>query len=149
MSHFRATFTLAILILIALTGSSAASDDQPAAKAKVPAGSKVYVASISDGFDTFLKAALAKKKVPVQVVDTRDAADYEITGVAESQKASTAKKVLFGDWRSTEEASIRLTNLKSSEVAWSYAFHQTSSNHGKQSAAESCAKHLKEAIEAK
>jgi hypothetical protein len=149
MSHFRAMLSLTVIMLLALISGSAAAEDQPANKAKVPGGAKVYVASIGDGFDTFLKSALAKKKVPVQVVDTREAADYEITGVAESQKASTAKKVLFGDWRSREEASLRLTDVKSSEVVWSYSYNTTSSYHGKQSAAESCAKHLKEAMEAK
>lgn len=148
MNRFRLMLSVAFILLIALIGSLATADDQPA-KPKVPAGAKVYVASIGDGFDTYLKSALTNKKVPVQVVDARDGADYEITGVAESTKASTAKKVIFGDWRSREEASIRLTDLKSSEVVWSYSYNNTSSNHGKKSAAESCAKHLKEAIETK
>jgi hypothetical protein len=149
MSHFRLVLALGAIMLVALISSSALAGDQPANKAKVPEGAKVYVAPIGDGFDTHLKSALAKKKVPVQVVETRDTADYEITGVAESQKASTAKKLVFGDWRSREEASLRLTDLKSSEVVWSYSYNTTSSYHGKQSAAESCAKHLKEAMEAK
>lgn len=149
MSHYRTMLSAGLVLLVALMGRSAVSQDQPATKTKVPAGAKVYIAAISDGFDTNLKAAIVKKKVPVQVVETREAAEYEITGVAESKKASTAKKIVFGDWRSTEDASIRLTNLKSSEVVWSYSFHQASSYHGKQSSAESVAKHLKEAIEAK
>ena len=148
MNDFRLMLSIAMISLVALMSSFATADDQPA-KPKVAPGAKVYVAPIGDGFDTYLKSALASKKVPVQVVDAREAADYEITGVAASQKASTAKKVLFGDWRSREEASVRLTDLKSSEVVWSYSYNNTSSNHGKKSAAESCAKHLKEAIEAK
>ena len=96
---------------------------------------------------TFLKSAIVKKKVPVQIVESREQADFEITAVASSQKAGTAKKVLFLDWRSTEEASIRVTNLKTSEVAFSYSVHKQSSAHGKQSSAEACAKHLKEKIE--
>lgn len=148
MKYLR--WTCGLLFLIALAAAVSFSlDDQPVNKTKVAPGAKVYVVSMANNFDTFLKSALAKKKVPVQVVESRDAADYEITGTADSQKASTAKKLLWGDWRSTEEASLRMTDLKSSEVVWSYSVHQTSSNHGKQSAAESCAKHLKEAIEAK
>src|SRR5690348_11594756 len=138
----RLALTLFICVLL-FTTVSVAIDGAPAAKAKIPAGAKVYLAPIANGFETYLKTALAKKKVPLQVVDDRNAADYEITGIADSQKASTTKKLLWGDWRSTEEASVRLTDLKSSEVVWSYSVHQDSSNHGKQSAAESCAKHLK------
>lgn len=83
----------------------------------------------------------------MEVVASREQADYEITGVAESEKASTAKKVILGNWHSREEASINLTNIKTSEIAWAYSVHQEASTHGKRSSAEACAKHLKEAIE--
>jgi hypothetical protein len=57
----------------------------------------VFVAPIEGGYDTYLKDAIAKKKVPVEIVASHDQADYEITGTAESQKASTAKKVILGN----------------------------------------------------
>ena len=116
------------------------------AEIAIPAGAKVYVAPM-DGFETYLKAAFEKKQVPVVVVDQRDAAEYELTGAAESQKASTAKKVLMWDWRSKEQASIKVTHIQSSEVVFAYSVHKASSAHGKQSSAEACAKHLKEAIQ--
>jgi len=81
------------------------------------------------------------------IVEQRDQADFEISGSAESQKASTAKKVIMLDWHSTEQASVRVTDLKSSEVVFAYSVHKASSAHGKQSSAEACAKHLKEVIE--
>ncbi len=52
--------------------------------------------------------------MPVEIVADKDQADFQITGQAETQKASTAKKVIMWDWRSNEQASIQVTNLKSS-----------------------------------
>src|SRR6266403_235640 len=93
------------------------------------------------------KNAPPSQKVPVEITTNRDQADYEITGAAETQKASTAKKVILGNWHSREEASITVSNIKSGEVVWAYSVHQEASTHGKRSSAESCAKHLKDAIE--
>jgi hypothetical protein len=136
-----------LVILAAATTFAARAEQSKDAAPKIPKGAKVFVAPISDGFDTYLKEAIAKKNVPVEVVASREQADYEITGVAESEKASTAKKVILGNWHSREEASINLTNIKTSEIAWAYSVHQEASTHGKRSSAEACAKHLKEAIE--
>ena len=118
-----------------------------AAEGSIPEGSKVFVAPMG-GFETYVKAAIAKKKVPVTVVEQREAADYELSGSAESQKASTAKKVIMLDWHSKEQASIKLTDIKSSEVVFAYSVHKSSSAHGKQSSAEACAKHLKDVVRA-
>jgi len=100
-----------------------------------------------NGYETYIKAAFDKKKLPLVIVEQRDHADFEISGSAESQKASAAKKVIRLDWHSTEQASVRITNLKSSEVVFAYSVHKGSSAHGKQSSAEACAKHIKDAIE--
>ena len=102
-----------------------------------------------DGFDEYLKAAIEKKKVPVELVANKDQAEFQITGHSETQKASTAKKVIMWDWRSNEQASIQITNLKSSEVVFAYSVNKVSSAHGRKSSAEACAKHLKEKIDNK
>jgi len=115
---------------------------------KIPAQSKVYLAPMG-GWESDLKTALQSKKVPVEVVAERDKADYEITGTSESQKASTAKKLIMGDWHSNEQASITVTEIKSGEVVYAYSVNKQSSAHGKRSTAEACAKHLKEQIESK
>ncbi len=138
---------LVLMITCAVLTVQAEKAKDPAASAKIPKGAKVFVAPIADGFDTYLKDAISKKKVPVEIAATRDQADYEITGVSESQKASTAKKVILGNWHSREEASITVSNIKSGEVVWAYSVHQEASTHGKRSSAEACAKHLKDAIE--
>jgi len=111
----------------------------------IPAGSKVYIAPMN-GFETSLRAAIEKKQVPLQIVDDKSSADFVISGGAESQKASTAKKIIMGSWHSREEASINVANAKTGEVVFAYAYHNENSAHGKQSSAEACAKHLKNAI---
>ena len=133
---FLAVLSLALFFCVA------AKAEEPKV---IPEGSKVYVAPM-DGFETHLKTALEKKKVPLTVVETKQDAAYEISGVATSQKASTAKKILFGSWHSREEASIQVTDLKTGVVVFAYSYNTSDSAHGKRSSAESCAKHLKEAL---
>jgi hypothetical protein len=113
------------------------------------AGAKVYVHGMPNDFDRFLKAALTKKKVPVVVVSQRELADFEIKGTSETQKASMAKIIFLGNWQSDEQASISVTSVESGEVVFAYSVNKKSSAHGRQSAAEACAKHLKQAIETK
>ena len=115
--------------------------------AKVPSGAKIYVAQMDDGFDTYIKAALQAKKVPLVVVEKREDAEFELTGHSETQKASTAKKVIMWDWHSNEQASIQLADIRGGTVVWAYSVNKQSSAHGKRSTAEACAKHLKEKIQ--
>jgi hypothetical protein len=116
------------------------------AKTPIPAGSKVFIEPMG-GFETYLRDAFGTKKVPLAIVDKKEDAEYDISGHAESQKASTAKKIIMGSWHSREEASIQITNLKSGDVVYAYSYHTSDSAHGKKSSAESCAKHLKSQIE--
>jgi len=137
-----------LTVLLAL-GLAPIAFPQEVANKVIPAGSKVFVSPMDDGFQDYLKAAIQSKKVPVVIVDDRASADFEISGHSETQKASTAKKAIMWDWRSNEQASIQITNLKTSEVAFAYSVNKVSSAHGKKSSAEACAKHLKEKIESK
>lgn len=132
-----------------LLGMMGMASSQEANNKVIPPAAKVFIAPMENGFDNNLKAALQAKKVPVVVVDDKAQADFEISGHSESQKASIAKKVIFLDWRSNEQASIQVVNLKSSEVVFAYSANKISSAHGKKSSAEACAKHLKEKIESK
>lgn len=139
----RFEFTCFALALLVLLGSCiTAKSDEPAT---IAAGSKVYVAPM-DGFETYLKAAMEKKKVPLAVVENKQDAAYEITGVAGSQKAGTAKKIIMGSWHSKEEASIKVVNVKTGVVVFAYSYTTENSTHGKRSSAEACAKHLRDAI---
>lgn len=147
MSRKRGLLCILAFLTVAVSAAQASDTKNVPPSEKIPKGAKLFVAPITDGFDTYLKDAIAKKKVPVEIAASRDQADYEITGTAETQKASTAKKVILGNWHSREEASITVSNIKSGEVVWAYSVHQEASTHGKRSSAEACAKHLKDAIE--
>lgn len=113
----------------------------------VPKGAKVFVASMPNNFDEFIKSAIEKKRVPVTVVQNRDQAEFEITGYSESQKASAAKIIIMGSWHSRETASIKVANLKSGVIAFAYSHNTDNSARGKKTSSEACAKHLKEKIE--
>lgn len=113
----------------------------------IPKGAKLYIASMPDDFNEYVKAAIQKKAVPVTVVDNRDQADFEMTGFSETQKAGTAKKLITGSWHSRESASIKVANIKTSTVAFAYSYNNDNSMHGKKTSAEACAKHLKDKIE--
>ena len=57
---------------------------------------------------------------------------------------SAAKVLIMGSWHSTEDASIKISSLKSGEIVYAYSVHEDNSTHGEQSSAEACAKHLKD-----
>ena len=67
--------------------------------------------------------------------------------MAESEKATWAKMLFARSTNSMEEAGIKITNISTDEVVFAYAVHKSNSVRGKQSAAEACAKHMKEKIE--
>jgi hypothetical protein len=148
-------FCIFLVTKVALSQTAAqeppAAASQTATKAAagttlIPPGSKVFVAPMA-GFETYLIAALDKKKVPLTVVNDRSLADFEINGAAESQKAGWAKIAFTGSIHSSEEASINVANVKTGAIVFAYAVNKGNSVHGKQSAAEACAKHLKEKME--
>jgi hypothetical protein len=144
------SFRLGLLFLVVFIASilhaqEGKSVDQSAKG--IEKGSRVYVAPMDGGFDTFLVAAIVKKKVPMTVVMDRSKAEYEISGIAESEKAGWAKMLFMGSEQSRELASVKIVEIKSGEVVYGYAVHKGSSYRGKQSAAEACAKHLKDRID--
>jgi hypothetical protein len=124
---------------------SVCAADAPAEK-RIPAGSKIYIEA-ADGFDDYLSAALQKKHVPVSVVTDKSKADFELTGVSDHVKAGWAKVVFAGQIHSDEQASVKLVDLKTSEVVFAYAVNKKNSLHGRQTAAEACAKHLKHSVD--
>jgi hypothetical protein len=120
---------------------------KPALDKPIPRGAKVFIAPVEGGFENYLAAAIQQKNVPVVVVTNRDKAQFEVSGVAETEKAGWAKMLFVRSAASTEEAGIKIVDLKSDEVVFAYAVHKTNSVRGKQSAAEACAKHMKEKVE--
>jgi hypothetical protein len=99
-----------------------------------------------NGFDTYVVAGLHKKQVPVVVVAIREKADYELTGVSETDKAGWAKMLVWGNDSTSETASVKIVNLATGEVVFAYSVKKGNSARGKQSAGESVAKHIKNKI---
>jgi hypothetical protein len=116
----------------------------PSAK-PIPAGSKIYIAPISGGMENFIAAGIVNKKLPLVLVKDRSMADYEITGVAESQPASWTK-------HSRERAIIQVTNLKTGEIVLTYKVASIgvdfTVSSSKQQVGEGCAKLLKKSTSA-
>jgi hypothetical protein len=136
----------AFLLPVALASAALAQEGRdfvPSGTFKpIPAGSKVFVATMDGGFETYLTAGLVKKKVPVVVVTDKDQADFEISGISTSEKAGWAKLLFTSSDASNEEASIKVVDLKTGSVVFAYSVHKHNSARGKQSAAEACAKHI-------
>jgi hypothetical protein len=114
---------------------------------QLPANSKLFVAPMSSGFETYVVAGLEKKKVPLMVVTDRSKADFELTGVSDSDKAGWAKMLFLGSQQSHESASVKVVNLKTGNVVFAYSVNKSNSARGKQSAGEAVAKHINEKIE--
>jgi hypothetical protein len=113
----------------------------------IPAGARVFISPIEGGYDIYLAAAMHNKQVPIVMVTDRAKADFELSGVSETEKAGWAKIVFWGNTSSNEQASIKIVNLKTGTVVWGYNVNKSGSARGKQSSSEACAKHLKAKIE--
>ena len=142
-------FIAALAIAGWMAAGAAAQDGKSVEQSSKPIerNSYIYIAPIEGGFDTYLSAAIIKKKVPVTVVTERSKADYEITGIAASEKAGWAKMLFMGTDQSNDMASVKVVRIKTDEVVYGYSVKKGNSYKGRQSAAEACAKHLKEKIE--
>jgi hypothetical protein len=142
-------FVFTLSLTLPSSGHQASNPPEAGSKKRVESGSKVYVAPMEGGFDISLVAAIVKKQLPVVVVTDKAKAEYEISGISQSDKAGWAKMLFLGTDASNEQASIKVVNLKTGEVVFGYNVKKENSARGRQSAAEACAKHLKENIENK
>jgi hypothetical protein len=109
----------------------------------------LYVQPSEDGFETYITAAMLKKKVPVTVVTKSDSADYVLKAAdVDVQKETTGSKVvkcLFASCSGTEDkASTSVQLTKGDAVVWSYAVNKGRGAKNRQSMAESIAEHFKE-----
>ena len=98
----------------------------------IRSGAKVFVEKM-DGFEDNLVAALHAKQVPVVVVTDRDKADFFFSGYCN----------IYGDHHI--EANVKAVNTDG-DVVFAYDFVQDYAIHGRQTAAEACAKNLKKHI---
>ena len=121
----------------------------------VPRGSRVYIHPMN-GFETYLAAGLAQKKVPVVVVNDRGSADFDITGVIQTDQEegmkgwqAVAEIGLTGWRRGTKHfvnASLTFRSVQSGDVVFAYSVAKSGSNKVQQSAAEAFAKHLSKVV---
>jgi hypothetical protein len=148
------TLALAFALVVFVNGSPANAQDKDEntltfPERAIPAGARIYVAPMNNGFETYVIAGFQEKKVPLTVVTIRDRADFEMTGVSETDKAGWAKMLFLKSSSSAETASIKIVNLKTGDVVFGYSVNKGNSARGKQSAGEAVAKHLKEKVDSR
>lgn len=150
----KALLTLCLL-LATLPAASAKTPASPSPSADTSASmpqhivpnSRVFITPM-DGFETYLSAAILKKKVPLIVVDDQSKADYIITGNSHVKAAGWAKTI-FISGASSAGASIAMKDAKTGDLVFAYSVDKYNAARAAQSTAEACAKHLKHAIEKK
>jgi len=144
--HFdmKTTFA-AVLVLCAMPFSSHAQS-----AATLP---RLFV-DADQGFNIYLAAAIQKKQVSVTLTTDRSKADYVLEGVSEHRKRLGLKQSILYDWMAPvypqivtqyDSASVQLVS-KSGAVVFAYSVDRNNTVHGRQTAAESIAKHLKAAL---
>jgi hypothetical protein len=138
----------------------------------IPSGSTVYIEPM-DGYESYLAAALAKKHVPLMVLSSESTAQYVIKSTvshavpsspnvvvnntnnvlsdnndtwAQSQQRAAARAAARAALGSTN-SSISVIDPRTSQIVFAYSVDKHGTTHQSQSAAEACAKHLKEFIE--
>jgi hypothetical protein len=134
-SLFCGVASLLLTAVFAVTQQSPASSQSEVQH--IQRGAKVYIEKM-DGFDDYLAAALHVKQVPVVVVTDKDKSDFGISGSAHGEMGIPHY----------QRASIKAVD-KDGTVVFAYSFDDDYAIHGKQSAAEACAKNLKKEITGK
>jgi len=161
--HARSTRIIYLLCFIAAAAFGVCAQDMTSSQDEmfraqlIPRGSKVYIAPFRSeaakegktpaGFESYVAAALRKKGVPLLIVADPHDAGFVIEGSADKQGAGWAKKIFFGDLRSSVSASMTVTNTKTNVVVYADASDKSSANRGYRSSAEKLAKYLKKKIE--
>ena len=130
---------------------TAADPATPAvAPTRVTSNSKVYIEPADNGIHSALAGALRKKKVPVHVVTNAAAADFIIRVTGEYRKAGWARTIMAGGYaRGDANASMTVEHRASSTITYAYNVDKGGAWRGIQSAAEACAKHLKNHMDGK
>jgi hypothetical protein len=109
----------------------------------------MFIPATPDGFEVYLAAAMAKKKVPVLVTTKEEGATYILkASEIEVHKESTGSKFarcLFAYCSGIEDkGSVSVQLVQRDVVLWSYAVNKgRGGQKNKQSMAEAVAKHLR------
>ncbi len=102
-----------LLLALILSFSALA---QEGSTAKVPEGSKVFIAEMQGGLHTFIAAEIVKKKVPVTVVTEESAADFILTGGSIRADDKWYHTVFGG--KDKNEGSVQMISVKDKVMVW-------------------------------
>jgi len=108
----------------------------------------IYVEPTADGFETYIVAAIIKKKVPASVVQKSEMATLTLKPAkVEEHKDATSTKVvkcIFGTCGNTDQANTSVQLVDGNGViVWSYSVNKSRGEKNRQSMAEAIASHLK------
>src|SRR6187551_2816380 len=106
-------------------------------------GAKVYIHPM-DGFGSYLYNAFRVKGVPVDLVERREAAEYELSGSEEREEVTKKRKHIpflpTGGGRKV--AVLRLQKVTTGEVLFTKTYPTDEANHGRRGGADACATDL-------
>jgi hypothetical protein len=142
-------FAALCLLLASISFTNAQNLSDPPSKSKLSQqhltpGSRVFIEPMG-GFETYLSAAILKKKVPLIVTDDRDKADFIMTGTSHLERASWAKTI-FISGAPQAGASIAIKDAHTGDLVFAYSVDKYNAARADQSTAEACAKHMKDAM---
>ncbi|HMJ07592.1 MAG TPA: hypothetical protein VK468_01220, partial [Pyrinomonadaceae bacterium] len=108
---------------------------------RIPKNSTIYINPMEGGFDTYVTAAIQKKKIPLRIVADRDKADFEIKGTVEKQKAGWAKTIFISPLPAID-STMQIIDVRSGVVAYSISSTKANARRGRKGSAEHLAKNL-------
>jgi hypothetical protein len=116
-----------------LVGLLAASLAHAQSNPVIPLNARLYI-DADGGFDIFLTAAMEKNHVPLTITTDKSKADFALQGFSER------------DARSEDSASVRMVDLKTRDVVFTWSIEKKATPHSLQDAAEACAKQVRTAV---
>jgi hypothetical protein len=132
---------ITVFVLLIFTGISVVAQEKGTAGERIPKNSKIFISPMENGFDTYVTAAIQKKRIPVQLVATREQADYEIKGSVDKEKAGWAKTIFISPLPAID-ATMQVINVKTGVVAYSISSTKAAARRGRKGSAEHLAKNL-------
>ncbi len=117
------------------------------AQAPVPSGAKIYIHPM-DGFGSYLHSAFRVKGVPVDVVGTRESAEYELTGSEEREEARRGRISLRLPGKGQDVVRLQLQRVATGEILMANTYGTKKHHGGKRGGAEEFAGELERKIRA-
>jgi len=121
-----------------------------AAERRIAASPRIFIPA-QEGYESYLSAAIVKKRVPAVVTMKLDDAHFVLTSSVRSKEESAGSKIarcLFlycAGMEGIQTATVQLINAETDEVVWAYNVRKGA--HAYQSSSEAVAKHLKKFLE--